>query len=1083
MQGTKRSGWRWSVVAGLAVATSCSGVEAPPTEPAPAPRARTAGVGDTQTVWLMLRDQADLAPARGMRDWRARGQMVFDQLTSTAARAQEPLRALLRSHGVSHQPFWIVNAIKVTAPPALIGLLGRLPEVASVHPDRTISLPPQLEGHEQPRGRVAEWGVENIGAPDVWERFGFRGEGVVVASIDTGVDFTHPALTRQYRGRQGDGTLDHNYNWYDPAGICGAPSLAPCDNAGHGTHTMGIIVGEDEQDPAATRIGVAPHARWIAAKGCESGDCSLSSLMKAGEWMLAPTDLRGQNPRPDMRPHIVNNSWSAGAGDDLFFQKIVKAWVAAGIFPVFASGNDGPGCSSADSPADYAESYAVGAHDSENKIAGFSSRGSTKLGGVKPNISAPGVNIRSSIPGGAYGISNGTSMATPHVSGAVALIWSAAPALVGDIAGTRALLDQTAIDTEDLSCGGTAANNNVFGEGRLDALAAVSQAPRAPTGTLQGSVQAVADGRPVVARDARIRAQGPADRSVAVDSSGTYTLVLPQGHYRVTVSAFGFVSQTSEVVITSEERSRQDFVLEPAPAHVVRGVVRQADGRPLGGARVTIEGTPLLAAVSDQYGSYTLTGVPPGHYEVSAARGGCFGRARQPLSVDGDAQLDLSLPRRTDYYGYSCEPLRAGFIDATSVLPLDGGRTSVTVPLPFGFSFYGRLYQEVEVSRAGYLGFGAAAPALPRRPAGRNGVTRIPDGQLPNAAVYAFWDDLVVDEAASVRTETTGSAPDRAFVVEWRNVAFRDQPQLRVRFEVVLYEDGRILTQYFTAGPDARQHGGSATVGLEDADGVDGLEYSDHDPSLDSGSALLYALPPSGILEGQVTDATDGQPLPGVQLLSWSDEAGVRTTTTDSEGRYRLELRVGSHSVGASAPYYGEQTRQVSVVQGEALHLDLALTSGRAQVAPAALTIASDRAPASTSFTLENHGTREVAFDAHALASAEDEQADDLPWVQIQPASGTVPPGTQQTFTVTADRDKLSPGSYQAQIVLWTDTPSSSAIRLPLAVVVAGPVPPAPGRAGSAAFGELRAPGRAQQKRAWLSFPQPAIESSSDRRR
>ena len=641
----------------------------------------------------------------------------------------------------------------------------------------------------------------------------------MVANIDTGVDFNHPALKRQYRGRKADGTFDHNYNWYDPASICGSPSLAPCDNAGHGTHTMGIIVGEDENDPAVARVGVAPRARWIAAKGCESGDCSLSSLLRAGEWMLAPTDLHGANPRPDLRPHIVNNSWSAGTGDDVFFQKVVKAWVAAGIFPVFASGNDGPTCNSADSPADYPESYAVGAHDSENHIAPFSSRGSTALGGVKPNISAPGVNIRSSIPGGAYGFSNGTSMATPHVSGAVALIWSAAPSLMGDIAGTRALLDQTAIDTEDLSCGGTAEDNNVFGQGRLNVLAAVSQAPRSPTGTLQGIVQAVSDGRTLAARDATVRAQGPADRRGSVDANGAYGLVVPHGRYQVTVSAFGYVTQTTEVVVTQEERTLQNFVLEPAPSHVVRGIVRQADGRPLAGARVNIEGTPLLAAISDQNGAYTLQGVPAGQLPgVRHPRR--LLRQDEPLALGARPMpsSNLVLPRRTDYYGYYCEPLRAGFIDASQVLPLQGQRGSITVPLPFSFSFYGRIYQQAEVSSTGYLSFGPGSGVqLSERAGGRNGIARIPDGQTPNGAVYAFWDDLVVDEAASVRTETVGTAPHRAFVVEWRNVAFRDQPELRVRFEIVLHEDGRILTQYFTAGPAARQQGASATVGLEDA--------------------------------------------------------------------------------------------------------------------------------------------------------------------------------------------------------------------------------------------------------------------------
>jgi subtilisin family serine protease len=668
----KRMGrWWWAVGFWALLGSSCEGM---PGDPVVIEGAAPSSAGK-QTVWLILKEEANLAPAGKMRDWRARGQMVFEQLTRTAALTQEPLTARLRSRGVEPETFWIVNAVRISAEPWLIRLASSLPEVAAVHPDRTISLPPGMEASEDPQPRAIGWGVEDIGAPAVWSHFGFRGDGIVVGNIDTGVDLDHPAVRRQYRGRQANGSLVHHYSWYDPARVCGRPSLFPCDNAGHGTHTIGIILGEDERDTRINRIGVAPRARWIAAKGCESGDCSLASLLRAGEWMLAPTDLDGANPRPDMRPHIINNSWSAGTGDDVFFERLVTAWVAAGIFPIFASGNDGPACSSADSPSDYPDSYAIAAHDSDGQIASFSSRGNTNLGGMKPNISAPGVNIRSSIPGGGYGVSNGTSMATPHVAGAVALLWSAAPSLVGDVAGTRALLDQTAIDTEDLSCGGTTQNNNVFGEGRLDIFAAVSRAPRGPTGILAGMVGAAAGDHSQVIASARVRAQGSADRTTPIEGEGAYDMVLPAGSYTVTASAFGFVSQAiAAVVVNGEERTAQNFTLEHAPTFVVRGLVRQTDGQPLAGARVTVVGTPLRPAITDSEGAYRIPGVPDGEYQVSANRGGCFGRASGELSVaNGDAELELELPRRSDYHGYFCEPRRAGFIEASNELTFPGG--------------------------------------------------------------------------------------------------------------------------------------------------------------------------------------------------------------------------------------------------------------------------------------------------------------------------------------------------------------------------------------------------------------------------
>ena len=158
------------------------------------------------------------------------------------------------------------------------------------------------------------------------------------------MQFDHPALAAGYRGRQADGSVRHDYSWFDPSRVC--PSAAPCDNSGHGTHTMGTMVGLDGDDA----IGVAPGARWIAAKGCESSSCSAEALLAAGQWIIAPTDLNGQNPRPDLAPDVVNNSWG-GSGFDPWYSHIVQAWVAAGIFPAFSNGNSGPGATPPGRPA------------------------------------------------------------------------------------------------------------------------------------------------------------------------------------------------------------------------------------------------------------------------------------------------------------------------------------------------------------------------------------------------------------------------------------------------------------------------------------------------------------------------------------------------------------------------------------------------------------------------------------------------------------------------------------------------------------------------------------------------------------
>jgi len=412
---------------------------------------------------------------------------------------------------------------------------------------------------------------------------------------------------------------------------------------------MGTMVGDDG-DPGTNQVGVAPHARWIAAKGCETNSCSDSALLASGQWILAPTDLTGQNPRPDLAPHIVNNSWGGGPGDP-FYQAIVDAWNAAGIFPAFSNGNAGPGCGSAGSPGDFLNTYAAGAFDINNAIADFSSRGPSAFGGeLKPNVAAPGVDVRSSVPGGGYEAFNGTSMASPHVAGTVALMWSAAPSLVGDIGLTRQLLDDSAVDTEDLSCGGTADDNNVWGEGRLDAFVAVDLSPRGPTGTLAGTVTDQSTGNPI--QGAAVHAVGPTDRTTFTGADGTYSIVLPVGTYDVTASHFGFVSETATGVVVSEgATTTQDFALAPAPSHSVSGHVRDGEGNPLAGATVTIEGTPLPPATTDADGFYSFASVPEGEYDVTASAGGCYETQTQHLVVDGDETLDFTLPQRHDNFG------------------------------------------------------------------------------------------------------------------------------------------------------------------------------------------------------------------------------------------------------------------------------------------------------------------------------------------------------------------------------------------------------------------------------------------------
>jgi subtilisin family serine protease len=267
----------------------------------------------------------------------------------------------------------------------------------------------------------------------------------------------------------GEGSFDHNYNWYDLVN-----GLAqPYDDNGHSTVTVGLMVGDDG---GANQIGVAPGAEWIAVKALDiGGSGSLADLHAALDWMLAPTDLGGSNPDPDKRPQVGLNAWGIASDCDTEFQPDLQAWQAAGILPVFALGTWGPGCAALRSPSDLPEALTAGATDADDEIWGFSGFGPSCWGDIKPEVAAPGVDIRSSYKNGEYVVSSGTTRSAPHLAGTAAPVLSADPAL--DPVQVETIITSTALCIQDLMCGGTACPdgaNNIFGWGRIDAFEAVS---------------------------------------------------------------------------------------------------------------------------------------------------------------------------------------------------------------------------------------------------------------------------------------------------------------------------------------------------------------------------------------------------------------------------------------------------------------------------------------------------------------------------------------------------------------------------------------------------------------------------------
>ncbi|WP_256842803.1 cell wall-binding repeat-containing protein [Ornithinimicrobium cryptoxanthini] len=589
------------------------------------------------TVLIRFADRPDMGAFAAVDDWDARGQAVYDALTSTADRSQRGARTKLEAAGIDYTSFFISNAILVRGGnEALLTTLAADPEIEGVYLPADYEVPELAVGEELPAPHAVEWGIANINADDVWAQFGVTGEELVIANIDTGVDYTHPALVNQYRGNNGDGTFDHSYNWFDAAG---AGSDEPVDFVGHGTHTMGTMVGSDG---GANQIGVAPGARWIAANGCCPSD---EALITSGQWLLAPTDLNGENPLPSMRPHIINNSWGSELpSNDPFMEDISQAWAAAGIFGVWSNGNAGPECETSGSPGSRTLNYSVGAYDVGNAITGFSSRGAGQDGETKPNISAPGANVRSAVPGGDYLAADGTSMAAPHVAGTIALLWSAAPDLIGDTELTKELLDGTAVDTADDQCGGTEADNNVYGEGRLDALALLESAPIGPTGNIAGTVTDASTDGPIAG--AGVTLVGERTRSTATAADGTYALRLGTGEWDATISKFGYLPQTDTVTIPLDETLVHDVDLTPASSGMLTGTVTDGSGQgwPLY-ARISVVGVSGVAAYTDpETGDFALS-LPVGNHTVQATSQlpGYVSQTRDVVITESGAVSDFAL--------------------------------------------------------------------------------------------------------------------------------------------------------------------------------------------------------------------------------------------------------------------------------------------------------------------------------------------------------------------------------------------------------------------------------------------------------
>jgi len=564
-----------------------------------------AGQNEMVKAIVVLKSQADLASLRGIAR-KDRPGAAARILRARADNTQRALRALLKvrqAQGLVSdiEPLWIINAIAVTATPAVISELAAHQDVREIRPDLAVAAP---QTAATATSAPAESNVALVNAPALWD-LGYRGQGIVVANMDTGVDVTHPDLASRWRG----GTN----SWYDPNGEHPA---TPTDVSGHGTWTMGVMVGGDA---GGSSLGVAPDATWIAVKIFnDRGTATSTGIHQGFQWLLDPDG----NPATADAPDVVNNSWTMSASGCLLdFQPDLASVRAAGILPVFAAGNYGPLSGSSASPANNPEAFAVGATDDADVLYPYSSRGPSSCGQpVYPQLVAPGVGIHTTDLYGLYADETGTSVAAPHVAGALALLLQAFPGMSAD--RQAAALENSAIDL------GAAGPDNSYGDGRLDALAAYqwlsttpdftsSVSPSSASTAPGGAVSYTVSVSPVngFTGDVSLTLSGlPAGQanwsfspSVIAGGSGSAQLTvstaasIAAGTYPLTITATsGATVHTAAAALAVT--APPDFTLSAAPAS--RSVVAGA------GATYTV-GVASLNGFADNV-SLSLTGLPSG---------------------------------------------------------------------------------------------------------------------------------------------------------------------------------------------------------------------------------------------------------------------------------------------------------------------------------------------------------------------------------------------------------------------------------------------------------------------------------------
>lgn len=577
--------------------------------------ARLAELGPDGDVEFLLRLSAEAT----LEDVKFQRSEVVERLKSVASASQPPLRSQLEAQGFAvKRSFWIVNYLLVEGPGARVGTLTTLPQVDRLVDNFDVTLADGTPGEPVAPTATLTWGLEKVRVEEVWTAIGTRGADVRVCVSDTGVDETHPDLEgRMWSDAPGDPAFPGGWIEFDSSGNPVGGST-PHDTHGHGTHTSGTVLGGEDSGVA---IGMAPEAALMHALVLPGGGGSFAQVIAGIEWCVDPTD---ENGSPAGQPADVHSmSWGATGYYDEDVEPILNSYLA-GTVPVASAGNSGEGSSG--TPGNLYDALGIGASDVNDNIAAFSSGEVVQRDYFSappahwpdewtvPLVSAPGVSVYSSLPGGGYAYWDGTSMAAPHVAGCAALMASANPTVTPD--DVRDALVSTAHWYDTYYPGPP---DTRYGWGVIDCYDAVELV--AYNSGIRGVVRDQEDGE--LLPEAQVNVTGPSVlRTRETDADGAFKLSLKPGSYNVSVGRFGFTSENlGSLVIGQDEWVDLDVALAPLPRGNVTGLTfHNATAIPVPGTRVSVEGVPVtLESTTGAGGTYALRKVPEGTYTLRAS--------------------------------------------------------------------------------------------------------------------------------------------------------------------------------------------------------------------------------------------------------------------------------------------------------------------------------------------------------------------------------------------------------------------------------------------------------------------------------